>query len=507
MPVTHSFLPSEVHRRAVLCIGGSDSSGLAGIAMDSRSCHAFGVHAATVITAVTAQNSDRVITVNPVDSEVLAQQIDAALALKPQVIKIGLLCNRQQVKVLVDKLAELTIPIIYDPVLSSSTGFHFVDEQTQQAIQDNLLPLCNCITPNLPEAEQLTGLLIDTDRARQRAAGLILAMGPRWVVIKGGHAGGNLAADYCSSRSLGFWLSHDKIAAENLRGSGCALASSLASAVARGYACRDALVLAKMAIQQGVQSGVAINGHRGSVVINDFPKGHWPRLTSDIEVASLHTEPFPACSLPDGDQQPLGLYPVVDSVQWLERLLPLGISTAQLRIKQLDSVQLGHEIERAVQLGKHYNCRLFINDYWQLAIEKGAYGVHLGQEDLESADLSAIRAAGLRLGLSSHSHYEVARALSCKPSYLACGPTFATTSKAMPWIPHGIAGLTYWQQSLDIPLVSIGGINAANIADVAATGVSGVAMISVITEAANPESELASLSAQLQAARGKVEAI
>lgn len=105
----------------------------------------------------------------------------------------------------------------------------------------------------------------------------------------------------------------------------------------------------------------------------------------------------------------LGLYPVVDSLAWLVRMLDAGVTTVQLRIKDSSEAQVTADIEAAVLLGRRYDARVFINDYWRLAIHHGAYGVHLGQEDMDSAD--AIRAAGLRLGLSTHDRAELARAL------------------------------------------------------------------------------------------------
>ncbi|MGB1141673.1 MAG: thiamine phosphate synthase, partial [Halioglobus sp.] len=177
----------------------------------------------------------------------------------------------------------------------------------------------------------------------------------------------------------------------------------------------------------------------------------------------------------------------------------LGVTTIQLRVKDLTGDTLAAEIEQAVAIARRYSARLFINDYWQLAIEKGAYGVHLGQEDLASADLPAIHAAGLRLGISNHCHYEMVRALAVRPSYIAAGPVFATTTKDMPWIPHGIDGLAYWLRAIrEFPLVAIAGINALNIDDIAATGVSGIALITAITQAPDPDAITTQLLAKLQ---------
>lgn len=183
---------------------------------------------------------------------------------------------------------------------------------------------------------------------------------------------------------------------------------------------------------------------------------------------------------------PLGLYPVVDSVDWIKKLLPLGISTIQLRIKDKAADQLEKEIAKAVEVAEHYKARLFINDYWPLAIKYKAYGVHLGQEDLDSADLEKILKAGLRLGVSTHSLFEIDRILPIRPSYLAFGPIFPTSSKAMPFVPQGITKLAHWVDQLNYPVVAIGGINQERLAGILETGVSGIAMISAITQAADP---------------------
>ncbi|SUC29496.1 Thiamine-phosphate synthase [Providencia rettgeri] len=140
-----------------------------------------------------------------------------------------------------------------------------------------------------------------------------------------------------------------------------------------------------------------------------------PKLPNAI---TLPNSPFPETA------QRLGLYPVVDSVEWIERLLNAGVSTIQLRIKDKSDADVRDEIQQAIALGEKHNARLFINDYWRLAVEFGAYGVHLGQEDLETTDLLAIHQAGLRLGISTHDEHELAIAKSVRPSYIAMGISF-----------------------------------------------------------------------------------
>ncbi|EGQ9934419.1 TPA: thiamine phosphate synthase [Vibrio vulnificus] len=198
------------------------------------------------------------------------------------------------------------------------------------------------------------------------------------------------------------------------------------------------------------------------------------------------TKAFPRISA-----QQLGLYPVVDDVSWIEKLLPLGIKTVQLRIKDPNQIDLEQQIVRAIQLGRHYGAQVYINDYWQLAIQHQAYGVHLGQEDLQVADLAALANAGIALGLSTHGYYELLRIVQLQPSYIALGHIFPTTTKQMPSLPQGLVRLKLYQQLIDtmpydesitgVPTVAIGGIDQTNAATVWRCGVSSLAVVRAIT--------------------------
>jgi thiamine-phosphate pyrophosphorylase len=180
----------------------------------------------------------------------------------------------------------------------------------------------------------------------------------------------------------------------------------------------------------------------------------------------------------------LGLYPVVDSVEWIARLLDAGVRTLQLRIKDKRDEEVEEDVMAAIALARRYNARLFINDYWRLAIKHQAYGVHLGQEDLVTTDLTAIRQAGLRLGLSTHDDMEIDVALAARPSYIALGHVFPTQTKQMPSAPQGLATLTRHVARLgDYPTVAIGGISLARAPEVLATGVGSIAVVSAITQA------------------------
>ncbi|MNB95932.1 Thiamine-phosphate synthase [compost metagenome] len=180
----------------------------------------------------------------------------------------------------------------------------------------------------------------------------------------------------------------------------------------------------------------------------------------------------------------LGLYPVVDSVAWIERLLTAGVKTIQLRIKDKQDDEVEADVMAAIELGRRYDARLFINDYWHLAIKHQAYGVHLGQEDLETTDLEAIRAAGLRLGVSTHDDMEIDVALAARPSYIALGHVFPTRTKQMPSAPQGLEQLTrHIERLADYPTVAIGGISLERAPAVLATGVGSIAVVSAITQA------------------------
>lgn len=190
----------------------------------------------------------------------------------------------------------------------------------------------------------------------------------------------------------------------------------------------------------------------------------------------------------------LGLYPVVDSVEWIARLLEAGVRTLQLRIKDKRDEEVEADVIAAIALGRRYHARLFINDYWRLAVKHQAYGVHLGQEDLETTDLNAIRDAGLRLGVSTHDDMEIDVALAARPSYIALGHVFPTQTKQMPSAPQGLTQLAAHVKRLaDYPTVAIGGISLERAPAVLETGVGSIAVVSAITQAADWQAATAQL--------------
>lgn len=176
-------------------------------------------------------------------------------------------------------------------------------------------------------------------------------------------------------------------------------------------------------------------------------------------------------------EKPLGIYPLVDRADKLLPFFDAGITTAQIRIKDLAGQPLEQELAQADTLAKSYQVRLFINDYWEMALQLNSYGVHLGQEDVLKADLPAMHQAGLRLGVSTHTPEEIASALTIQPSYIAIGPVFETQSKQLPYPTTGLNNLHHWVKTLNVPVIAIGGIQRHNLTDVILAGANGVAMI------------------------------
>jgi thiamine-phosphate pyrophosphorylase len=183
-------------------------------------------------------------------------------------------------------------------------------------------------------------------------------------------------------------------------------------------------------------------------------------------------------------------YPIVPDTDWLARLLPHGIRLVQLRIKDRPDSVIRAEIDQAVSLCAAYGCELVVNDYWRAAIDAGAPFVHLGQGDLAAADLPAIRAAKVKFGVSTHSVEELDRALAVRPDYVALGPIYATTLKAMPFPPQGLPRLAEWRARVACPLVAIGGITLHRAPLVLAAGADSVAAITDIMTSQHPEAQV-----------------
>jgi thiamine-phosphate pyrophosphorylase len=186
------------------------------------------------------------------------------------------------------------------------------------------------------------------------------------------------------------------------------------------------------------------------------------------------------------------VYPIVDSAGWVRRLLPVGVRLVQLRVKDRSREDLRREIREAKELCARAGAQLIVNDYWELAMAEGCDFVHLGQGDVDTADVPALRTAGIRVGISTHDHAELDRALSFDPDYVALGPIYPTLLKVMPWAPQGLERLTEWKRLVGSrPLVAIGGLTVERLAGVFAAGADVAAVVTDIVRNPNPEARTA----------------
>lgn len=496
-----TYSAHRAHQSTVIwSVAGSDNSAGAGIQADLKTIHSFStpeqpLHLCTLVTAITAQHSSGVDTCLALSVDLLQQQAMALLKdLKPAVIKIGLLVNKLQVLWLTDLLPQLRknqpdLLVIYDPVAISSSGSRMAEADLYQAVIQHLLPQIDVLTPNLPELHALTHSLVPEQAVQQ-----LFTTGVKAVLVKGGH---DFETQSCTDqlfispqfRYRGYPAYSHQISLRSPRqqhsfnhGTGCCFSSALAATLALGYALEDAFVVAKTYINQGLSQPIAVNDCAGTV-------GHWGFPADPLYLPELLTDKLlPPAQAFAPLKAALGLYVIVPSVAELERALVAGVKTLQLRIKSTNPQQLRQQIQQAIQLCQHPDVQLFINDHWQLALELGAYGVHLGQEDINSANLAALQQAGLRLGVSSHGFYKLLRAQQLQPSYLAIGAIFATQTKEMAGKLQGLQKLARYPALFpDIPLVAIGGINESNAKAVLATGIRHLAVVQAFAQATDPK--------------------
>ncbi|MGI1998355.1 bifunctional hydroxymethylpyrimidine kinase/phosphomethylpyrimidine kinase [Shewanella frigidimarina] len=514
----------------VWTIAGSDSGGGAGIQADLLTIQDLSCHGCSVITTLTAQNSVSVSLVETVSEFMLLAQFSSLLAdLPPVAIKIGLLASQAQVDILAGCLAQMRatqmmVPfVVLDPVMVASSGANF------NSIDLDFSPLIGLIDLLTPNQHELKRLCFQSTLAQDRAdvgnngsqqqqmihdTKLLSDTFKCHVLAKGGDAQWQQqqAIDVYVSKSVKgaslahsnvvFMLSSQRIATTNNHGSGCTLSSAIACFIAHDFVIHDAIVLAKAYVNKGLTLGVSLGQGPGVLARTGWPADL--EMMPSIKLVSSEHLADDSCkqAAPNGFKslhQPLGIYPVVADIDMLKQLLKAGCKTVQYRAKLainidtddshvLQGLTLEANIIEAIKLGREYHAQLFINDHWQLAIKHGAFGVHLGQEDMAIADLTAIAATGMALGLSSHSYFEALLAHQCSPSYIALGHIFATTTKRMPSAPQGLSKLKRYASlfARHYPTVAIGGINLNNLEQIADTGVGDAAVVRAVAMADDP---------------------
>lgn len=485
-------------------IGGSDCSSGRGIQTDLKAMTGLSVHGCTVVTAIKAGNTLSTSVVEAVSVPALRAQLHSlADDLAAKATKIGYLASTKQIQTIVE-FFEANKPhfLIYDPdfselpsaevptytpdLLTTGSGSETLGALAQspldefmRAIREQLLPTCHLLTVDLQEA--LTLLAIPADQCpvfEDRGAldifveeiGLkLVAMGPKAVVIKGGERKGSFCQDYFTNGMTGLWLNSLKRTTQSILGTGDTLSAAIAAAIASGHNILDSLVIAKSYVNQTLDQAPHIGRGTG-------PLGHggWTSEQSTLPWLTLTAEEG-RHRLTFKPANNIGFYPIVDSAEMVAQMVSSGVKHVQLRLKGLGATALAEQIEEAARICRQAGAELFVNDYSDLAIKYGAQGVHLGQADLVSADLSRVAEAGLKLGITAKSYWEMARALAFKPSYITVGPIFNDDAPDQE-AHQGLSQLIRWRKVLDFPIVAAGGIVYENAPGVLATGIDSIAV-------------------------------
>lgn len=498
-------------------IAGTDSGGGAGLAADTRAAAALGVHLCPAVAAVTAQNSLGVSAVFPLPPEQLQAQLHAlAQDLRPRVVKCGLLASvaaAQCVAQCIDDLRRTgPVALVIDPVLGATAGgAAFADAPLITAYREHLLPRATLITPNRRESLRLLQLE-EQGQPTPALAQALRELGAQAVCITGGDDIAStpgaelLALDWLAAEVLDTpvqgWLALPRLPSLHHHGSGCTFATAAAASLALGYPLPDAVLLAKRLTWSALKRSYAAGLGAGPVCSHpDFHAdassmpvmGFNDELAPDGATFARWTQALQGeASWPSALD--LGLYAITDKPERVGELAALGLRQIQLRIKaqhKQSELALQYGIQSALEsnLGQvRGSSQLWINDHWQLALDAGATALHLGQEDwaaLKPKERQQILRSGARLGISSHSLWELARARGLWPHYIACGPVCATTTKDMPWLPQGLHNLACWVKLAGRPVVAIGGLlKPEQVRDCAATGAAAACLV----RALSPES-------------------
>jgi len=250
--------------KRALTIAGSDSGGGAGIQADLKTFSALGVYGMSVLTALTAQNTIGVQAVFELPPSFVAQQIDSVVTdIGVDAVKTGMLANSEIIHVVAEKVKEYRLPnLVVDPVMRAKSGDPLLRPEAQEALVKELLPLALVVTPNLPEAEALVGFPVKTLEDMRQAAMAIHAMGPAWVVVKGGHLEGDVSIDILYNGKEWWEFTAPYINTRNTHGTGCTFASAIAAWLARGADVPEAVRLAKEYLTEALKAGAKLNiGH------------------------------------------------------------------------------------------------------------------------------------------------------------------------------------------------------------------------------------------------------
>lgn len=470
-----------------LTIAGSDSCGGAGVQADIKTMTALGVYAASVITSVTSQNTKGVYAVEPIRAEAVESQMDAVFDdIVVDAVKIGMLGNAGIVKAVASCLSKYKPHnIVLDPVMVSTSGHALIDNEAISELVGRLLPMATLVTPNIPEAEWLSGININNADDIDRAAMAISKLGCRAILIKGGHLEGTEKTDrlYVSGKLVATYRNRS-LETRNTHGTGCTLSSAIAALLARGETLTAAVRHAVEYLHGAISKGKGINqgaGH-GPVCHNFmFESADNRHAVKSLDGVSLQfiSHYNDRHSYTDG----------------ISLALKGGCRWIQLRMKDATEEEFVATAKKVREMCSEYNATFIIDDRVELVEAVGADGVHLGKNDMPVDEARRILGSKYIIGGTANTIEDVERLYISGADYIGCGPFRFTTTKKNLSPMLGIEGYreiikNMRQRGIAWPMVAIGGILPSDVHDIMDTGISGIAVSGAILNADDPVGEM-----------------
>lgn len=470
-----------------LTIAGSDSCGGAGIQADMKTMVAIGVYAASVITSVTSQNTQGVYRVEPMSAESVGSQMHAVFDdMVVDAVKIGMLANVDIIKAVASGIRTYKPHnVVVDPVMVSTSGHALMTDDAVETFIGEMLPVATLLTPNIPEAERLSGVKIRSAEDMDEAALAICSLGCGTVLIKGGHLDGEVKTDklYVDGKMVAAY-ENTAVDTRNTHGTGCTLSSAIASFLAKGETMAEAVGHAVEYLHNAIEKGKNINQGKGH-----GPVCHYDMFKSaDDNHAVKHLEGIGLQFISHDN----GKYSYAEGI---ELALKGGCRWVQLRMKGAADNEFIAEAKKVKSLCEQYNATFIIDDRVELVDAVGADGVHLGKNDMPVDEARSILGPDKIIGGTANTIDDVVKLYKCGVDYIGCGPfRFTTTKKNLSPILgiDGYKDITDRMRRMGVPLpiVAIGGILPDDIHGIMSAGVSGIAVSGAVLNAENPVMEM-----------------
>jgi hydroxymethylpyrimidine kinase/phosphomethylpyrimidine kinase/thiamine-phosphate diphosphorylase len=472
-------------RPTVLAVAGSDSSGGAGIQADLKAIAACGGYGASVITALTAQNTTGVRAAEPVSAAMVRAQLDAVLDdLDVRAVKTGMLATAELVVTVADALAARPpASLVCDPVMVAKSGHSLLAPDAVAAVRGRMLPLATLLTPNTQEAEALAGRPVRTVQEAAEAGRALRALGAAAVLVKGGHLSTPRAEDVLVTAEGVRVYQAERLDARHTHGTGCTYAAAIATFLAFGHPLPEAVGRAKRFLTEAIRHGLAVG--RGIGPTDPFWDRGRPAWAAGVErVGRLHVLSHPGDGLAG-----LAAEEGADAVQVRDK----GGSTTAQRVAA---------VRAALAAARPRGVRVLVNDRVDVAAEAGADGVHLGRHDLTPEVARRILGEGAVVGGTANSLEEAVAWRGRPVDYLGVGPVFGTETKADPAPPLGLPGLAAVVRAVHpLPVIAIGNVTPERVGEILAAGAHGVAVSGAVARAADPRAAVRALRRAVEAGR------